>query len=198
MQQINSRLSSGTIGKAAAPPEIIRALQEIDPKVDLIKYGDAGWWLLVTKFEKGEVLHAIEKRIEGMHQQLFGMGSGALNRPGDIVEKAVLEQDAAIELELLHYFRDNRVRPIERYDCGDRAPGHDIVDDFRERDFNWRTRPDETFRRKKNEVSLEEQDRWRTETVREFWQSEARDAFRFIMQGAKGVLQRVAPSWHSN
>jgi len=174
-------------GYLTAPENVLTALRAVDPDADLVHLGGNEWMLGVRKEN-----HAARERVE---RQLKIMTTTRLE-VGDIADRAAAESQLGKEFQLLQFFASAPFRPIQHYRIGD-GPGEmtfgEVVRDFELRDFNWRTRREEAFRELKDAVSMDVADARRTALVREKVQAEAGDMFRYILRGARNVLQRVNP-----
>lgn len=167
---------------ADAPPEILTALREIDPAADLVCV-QGGYWILGVRAPNP----AAEEALAG---ELKGDPHGAILRATerDEAQSMMAMPRAGARLALLQLYASG-FKPIRMIKTD--RPTHEIVDDFRIRDFNWRTRPEAAFDEFRQEASMDVQNAKRSDVLREFVRGEGHSLFKFIMKRAKGFLQRV-------
>lgn len=176
-----------TIGYLDAPQEVVTALRAIDPDADLVHLGGNEWLLGVRKPND-----AARQKVEEQLKQL----TTSRILLGDAAERAYTEAQMGKELQLLQFCASAPFRPIQLYHVGGgegEVTFGEIVQDFRLRDFNWRTRPEAAFRELKEAVSTDIADARRTELVREKMRAEAGSMFRFVMKKARSILLRANP-----
>lgn len=169
-------MSITMLGEGKAPPEILAALRQIDPNADLVHLGGTRWWLGVRAPNP-----AAQKRLESLGRR---RESSPIIR--DPAERAYVDETLGREWMMLRVMADG-FRPVQLYDV-DGSPGHDIVEDFRIRDWNLRHKTEEQAKRElRDEVSL---DRANAEHVRR-WAARAKEAameaYRFIFRGKRSV-----------
>lgn len=110
------------------------------------------------------------------------------NEVVDMADRARVDQEIALELQLLQFCASTGFRPIHPYTLAQGESMHAIVQDFALRDHNWRTRPDAAFAELAEAVSLDAGDARRTAIVREKIMQDARSMFRYVMRGARSVV----------
>lgn len=150
---------------AQAPPEILVALREIDPKADLLCIGDGFWWLGVREPNPAAV--------EALAKEIRGDEHGAMRLKLDREEDGVVltNPKAGTRFAMLQIMAGG-FRPIHLYQC--ERPGWEIVRDFRIRDHNWRTRPEAAVKEMFDEhVSMDAANQRRTGTLLDFVRQEA-------------------------
>lgn len=181
-----SRLSS--FGNLTAPPEILAGVRAIDPAADVIHLGGVEWMLGVRK-PNDAARAEVEKQLKTI--------SRTRNVVVDVADRARVDVEMAKEVQLLQLFAAG-LRPIHIYHVGEGqeyASLHEIVSDFRERDFNWRMRADAAFTAYAKSLSIDEGDAARTRTVLEKVQADARSMFRYAIKKARSVVvQGLRPS----
>lgn len=168
----NARLGEGT-----APPEILAALREIDARADLIHLGGTKWWLGTRQPNPAAV-----ERLAHAHAM-----AAATPPIDDPVERAVVQQHLGLEFEMLQHMAAGFC-PIHLYDC-EGAPGREIVEDFRLRDFNWRTKSERQIQRElKESVSADLLNKPRIARFAEAAREVAAESFRYVFRRARSVL----------
>lgn len=181
-----SRLSS--FGNLVAPPEILAGVRAIDPTADVIHLGGVEWMLGVRK-PNDAARAEVEKQLKTIVT--------TRNNVVDAADRARVDLEMAKELQLLQLFADG-LRPIHIYHVGkgqEYTSLHEIVSDFRERDFNWRMRADAAFKEYARSLSIDEADAERTKTVLAKIQADARSMFRHVIKKARSfVVQGLRPS----
>ena len=145
------------IGSRRAPAHILAALREIDPRADLIHL-HGRFWLLGVYNPNGHQRRAAEREL------------------GRTLEHPVRTPERQIRIEVLTLCRDKGFRPIQLYEC--REPDWHIVHDFRERDWNFRHRAEQTFRERAAESDTEHGLERRKAIMREFIEAEGRSIWR--------------------
>lgn len=180
MQQLH------VIGPLRAPDEIDAAIKAIDPKAELIHLEGPKWWLGVRAPNP-----AAEEQLADAHHH-------ASRRPTieDPAERAFMEVELAREFAMYQVMASG-FRPIALYtiDGGVREDGWtwgEVVDDFRQRDYNWRNTPELHGKRAlKRSVSM---DRLNAERIVEFGKKAAdaaREAYRFVFRRSVSSTRRV-------
>lgn len=168
-------------GVLECPPEIVAGLRAIDPLAELIHLGDAEWMLMVRK-PNDHARDEVDKQLKTI--------ATVRNEVVDVADRARVDLEMAKELQLLQLFGSG-YRPIHIYAVGQGQPYaslHAIVADFRERDFNWRFRPDAAFAELQDAISLDAGDARRTAVVLEKVRQDAKSMFRYVMRGARSVV----------
>lgn len=171
-------------GARTAPEETIRAIQEVDPDAHLLHLGGNEWLLGIRRENPGA--------RERIHKQLKALDARKDTTPW-----------AGREFQLLQLYAyglpgDTGFQPIMMYELGAEDPDGEtitfgwIVEDFRVRDFNWRVRPKAAEKELMDAISLDVQDRKRTEVIREFVDAEGPSLFRHVFKRARSFVQRVA------
>lgn len=166
-------------GTFDCPPEIAAGLRAVDPAAELIHLGGAQWLLGVRK-PNPEAAAEVEKQLKTLVT--------VRNQVADAADRARVDQEIALELQLLQYCATTGFRPIHPYTIGPRRSMHEIVQDFALRDHNWRTRPDAAFAELAEAVSIDAGDARRTAIVLAKVQADAKSMFRFVMKGARSVV----------
>lgn len=180
------------IGAATAPEETLRALREIDAAADLVHL--QGYeWLLGVKAPNPAAREKVELELKRIEKAARSFGGGAMIDPAD---KARIQSDLGKEFQLLQYCAQG-FRPIQLYNIDNRQwTFRQVVEDFRLRDFNWRTRREAAFAELKDEVSLEAGNKRRAGILREYFDQEGGSLFHKVMRRAKSFLmpRRAAQS----
>jgi len=167
----------GIVGEGVCPPNILAALQEIDSSADLIHLGGTSWWLGVrapNPAAKTGLAHAHAK-------------ASKIPQVEDPADRAYAEVELAKELRMYQIMAEG-FRPIALYEV-EGSPGHDIVEDFRIRDFNFRTKSeDQIMRELKASISMEELNRPRIQRFGELAREKAAEAFRYVFKRARSFV----------
>lgn len=165
------------MGTLTAAPETLQALREIDADADLVHVEGRKWLLGVRGPNPG--------------------AQDAIRRQLTIVDPHKnTSREAALEFELLQLFAGG-FRPIQLYTIGDIAPDGGVVtfgwiiEDFRIRDFNYRTRRSEAEAEFLDAISLDEADKKRSQVMADFAEAEGPSLFRHVMRRARSFLQRA-------
>lgn len=167
------------IGPGTAPPEIVSALQEIDPRAELIHLEGERWWLGI----RAENPKAREDMASGQ-AKLLARRAPVIDDP---VERAIVEAELGVEYQMRQVMAMG-FRPVSVYRC-EKAPGHEIVEDFRIRDYNWRTQTQaQQERALKDSVSMEALNRPRIAHFAKMAKEAASEAYRYTMRAARSVL----------
>lgn len=176
-------------GSLAAPLEILQGLRAIDPAADLVHLGGAQW-LLGVRRPNPEAAAEIEKQLKTL--------TLTRNEVVDVADRARVDQETALELQLLQYCATTGFRPIHPYTIDNGRSMHEIVQDFALRDHNWRNRPDAAFAELAEAVSIDAADAKRTAIVLAKIQADARSMFRYVIRRARSVVvqgfRRRSPS----
>lgn len=167
----------GMLDGQQAPPEVLAGLRRIDSKADLIHLGGGQWWL------------GIRAPNPKAHEQLAHAQLRARGIPtiADPAERAVAQMELAKEFKMRQIMADG-FRPVALYDFPG-APDHTVVEDFRIRDFNWRTKTEAQIQRELREhasMDLRNMDRIRRFT--ELAKEKASEAFRYVFRRARSFL----------
>lgn len=180
------------IGQQRAPGPILARLREIDPKADVVHL-DGREWLLGVRAEN----HPARDRVEAQLRHAVA----APNELADAGERALIGRQMACEIEVLQLCA-NGFRPIQLYQVDESRPtGYrgffadgprawtwgEVVEDFRLRDFNWRTRREAAFGELRDEVSTERGERERTARFMDYISARARDVYQRVFAKAKSV-----------
>lgn len=169
-------MSITILGEGKAPPEVLSALREIDPRADLVHLGGTKWWLGtrapnpagVRLLAQAKERHAAAPVID------------------DPAERAVAAEYLGRELVMYQIMADGFC-PVDLYTC-EGSPGMDIVDDFRQRDFGWRNKREQDIRAELQAfASLERGNEARSKGWASRAVEAARDAFRYTFRGARSV-----------
>lgn len=171
------------LGPGTCPPEIDRALKEIDPNAELLHLGGSRWWLGIkapnpeASRDDGVLGHAKRHAKRPTSPQL------------DPAEKAVMQVELEKEFTMRQIMASG-FRPVALYEVeGGGAPGWDIVEDFRIRDYNFRTKTEDQIRRDlKKHMSIEERDRPRIERFGRLAKEKASEVWRYALRRARSVL----------
>lgn len=164
----------GTSVRREPPASVVRALRAVDPKAQLVHLGGKLWWLGVEdpKPEPTKLAGEIRDRHLTMPVQ------------------AQNELSNALRLEMLNRCAAG-FRPIAIYEADE--PGREIVEDFRERDFNWRHRREQTFRERLKDSDIYAGLEERMAKMRDFIQSEGKSIWHYALGRRRSFRQRVAP-----
>lgn len=165
-----------SLGSRVVPPDVLAALREIDKAANLVHLGGREWLLGVERPNP-----AAKKKVEA---QLKAITEGRIGGI-DHADKVRVQNELGKEFQLLQLCAQG-FRPIHLYDVDD-SFAH-VIEDFRLRDFNWRTRPEAAFRELRDEISFDVQDAKRTEIVREAMDQEGGSLFRHVFRKAKSFL----------
>lgn len=169
------------LGLGEVPPGVLQSLRDIDPSADLVHLGGSQW-LLGARRPNGAAREKLERHLAQVH----AARTGAL----DVAERAVVDMELAKELAVLQLCADG-FRPIQLYDLANpRWTFGAIVEDFRLRDYNWRTRPEAAVQELREEISFDVQEQKRTDRMREFIDQEGGSLFRYVMRRARNFLMR--------
>lgn len=171
------------LGSRETPEEIRTALEAIDPNAELIHIQGKRWWLGV----RGPNPKAADPmELASAHD--------AMARMPDIIDPA---ERAAMEVELAQEFTMRQVmaegfRPVNLYTVGKDEEWenlHEVVDDFRVRDYNWRTMSQEQQERElRDAASMDLRNQSR---IREWGQNAkeaAAEAYDFVFKGARSFM----------
>lgn len=173
------------IGTRQAPPEVLVQLRAIDPKADVVHL-DGPSWLLGVRAENVAARDRIDKQLKQI--------VATPNTVEDPADRAMIARQIACEFELLQLYAKG-FRPIQVYKVGPRlTTWGELVEDFRLRDFNWRTRPREAFAELQDAVSLEAGNARRAERMREYVQAVSKDVWRRVFGKAKSFVLGALPS----
>lgn len=171
--------------QAKAPPELLEALRRIDPKADLVCVGQ-GFWVLGVREPNPYAVKVLEDELRddphGAHRRLE-------DREFHLTDRGLAQPSAASRLQLLQLYASG-FKPIELYQV--QRPGFDIVEDFRIRDHNWRTRPELAWQDTKARAAVETGDRARMDVLEQYIDQEAGSWFHNVMRGARRFWQRHA------
>ena len=169
-----------------APPEIISALREVDPKADLV-HVPGGFWLLGVRGPNPPAARALAEELKADPH-------GANKRRLETEEKGLSSElrspVTGMRLELLAFYASG-FKPIQMYEC--ERPSWAIVKDFRKRDYNWRVRPDAAVAEMKDAISIDAGNRRRTAALVEYLQQEMGFIYHHVMRRAKRFVQRAIP-----
>lgn len=164
-----SEVQAGRVETRRVPRAVLEQLREIDPRADLI-YGGDGVWILGVVNPNALVTASAYRHLER-----------ELRKPE--------AQQHPRRIAVLRRVLDDGFRIVAAYELGPERDFGRIVEDFRERDFNYRNRREAAF-----EEALERSDvhgdRYvqRIRTVRDFVAAEARSIWRHAIRGARGFL----------
>lgn len=180
------------IGPGRAPEEVVTALQAIDPKAELVHLAGKRWWLGI--------------RAPNPHAQdpldLENARTLAATRPviEDPAERALAEFELGLEFQMRQVMAAG-FKPVMLYVLdpnGDATDPkvvstlHEIVEDFRVRDFNHRTKsPQQIEREIKAAVSIDLLNRDRIRAWGKKATECAAEAFRFVFKGARSNQSKV-------
>lgn len=174
------------LGYLDAPPEVLQGLRDIDPDADLVHLGGKEW-LLGIRGPNPAARGKLHARLADAHAKVHAGSPGAWAG-----EREWLNAELSKELSVLQLCADG-FRPIHLYTTDGGSPDHSIVHDFRMRDYNYRTRPEEAMAEMREAISFDEQDRIkRGGIMRDFARSEANSLFRHVFKRARSFLQRHA------
>lgn len=166
------------LGDRVASAQVLAALKEIDPAADLVHLGGDQWWLGV----RGQ-----NREAEGRLQREMLATQRAIR---DSSTDPLVAQEEGKRLQMLAYMAQG-FRPIALY--AQPEPDQRIVDDFRTRDFNWRTREREAHQELREAVSLDAGNLRRARPVREWAQQEAGFWHRHIFRRAVSTVVGALP-----
>lgn len=164
---------SQLIDSRSAPPDILARLREIDSRAELLYAGD-GVWIL-------GVINPNDRVAKGAFR--------ALERE---LRKPILKQQPR-RIAVLRHVAENGFRLINDYVVDEKGDWAKVVEDFRERDFNWRNRAEAAFAENLERADIHgESYHQRVAMMHDYAQSEGRSIWRHAIAGAKSVLQRVS------
>lgn len=176
-------MSTTLLGPGQAPAEILEALRAIDPEADLVHLGDRHWWLGVRAPNPAAV-----QDLEGAYEAMR-----AVPEIEDPAERAIVAMRLDREF-LMRQIMAQGFKPIALYEC-DGAPGMDIVEDFRIRDFNWRHQTEDQVKRElRDSVSSEKRNESKVRAWGQMAKDAAAEAYRFVFRGKRSVTRR-AHNW---
>lgn len=164
------------IRRGTAPPSVVAQIKEIDTTLEVFEvmdfYDDGrSGWIVCSQGEN----HAARKRLlETISREV----------PPDSPLEA---EEIAARLEWLQFYADGW-RPLgDAYE----APDGRMVEDVRERDFNWRNDLKGSFDRKMDESDLDYGLAERQKFVTDAVMALHRDAYRYAVKKARSFLQRT-------
>lgn len=172
------------LGPGRPPPEIDAALKRIDPAAELLHLGGKKWWLGVRAPNP-------EAKEKGRLADAYDKASTPASSIYDPAERAVAQVELEKEFIMLQTMAGG-FRPIDVYSVGT-GDGEwtmwEIVEDFRIRDYNWRTQTEDQIRNElRKYASIEERNRPRIKRAGEWMKLKAGEVFRFAMKGARSIL----------
>lgn len=177
------------IGSRATPEEIQTALEAIDENAELIHLGGKRWWLGVRAPNP--------KATDPMDLANAQKAAGLLPTVQDKAERAVLEVELSKEFTMRQIMAEG-FRPIMLYvvdPAGDQthkataANLHEIVEDFRVRDYNHRTKSQQQIERElKQASSVDYQNALRIKEWGALAADKAREAYNYVFRRARSVL----------
>lgn len=175
------------VGGRRPPDPLVRLLREVDPRAELV-YCGAGKWLLGTVEHNSLRARRCELVIKNIRKLQTKVGNGSIVIPRH-VKKALSFRLWRWELNRQGH------RAIARYDIQG-EPGSWIHEDFRERDYRYRTDLEGEIRRQEEEADAELEVQKKLEQFSEFLELEHksihRHAFKrpIIMDGGKARHRR--------
>lgn len=171
-----------SLGGGRAPESVLAALREIDADADLVHLGGHEW-LLGVKQPNPSAREKVEEQLKQVARASHTIGGGL-----DPADKAQLQSDLGKEFQLLQYCAQG-FRPIQLYVVdGDPWTFGKVVESFRLRDFNWRTRREAAVQELKDAISFDVQDQKRTALVREYFDQEGGSLWHKVMRRARSFL----------
>lgn len=169
------------VGPGTAPPEALIPLREIDPDAELLHLG-GDEWLLGTRGPNPAAAQKLAKQLSRLDPL------------------KAMDHELGKEFQLLQICADG-FRPVHLYEIGSPVTYDDgrerpctwgyIVEDFRMRDFNWRTRAKAALQETRDAASLEKANAWRDDVLRDFAEAEGPSLHRHVFKRARGFLQRT-------
>lgn len=157
-----------------APPEVLAQLREIDPRADLILAAPGAWMLGVWN-PSSEAMKRATRRLDRM------------------MTMPVTEQNTMLAGRIaLMQLAAKGFRPIEVYE--QQEPDGRIVNDFRERDHNYRTMGDKAFEAAMDRSEIAPQ---AMDTIRDAIESQARSIhskLRFGVSVFQGKARQLGSS----
>lgn len=167
-----------SLGSRVVPPDVLAALRTIDKAAQLVHLGGREWLLGVERPNL-----AAKQKVEAQLKAITEGRVGGI----DHLDKLRVQNELGKEFQLLQLCAQG-FRPIHLYDVDDSLGFGHVIEDFRLRDHNWRTRPEAAFRELRDEISFDVQDAKRTEIVREAMDQEGGSLFRHVFKKAKSFL----------
>jgi len=167
------------IGTRETPEEVKTALEAIDPSAELIHLGGKRWWLGI-RAPNPKAADPME--LEGAYN--------AVSRKSSIPDRAeAAAMDVELEKELtMRQIMAAGFRPVALYTV-ERGELGTIVEDFRLRDHNWKTKtPKQIEKELKESISLDVLNRKRIEEWGKMASEAAQDAWRYVFKRARSVL----------
>lgn len=151
-----------------APPGLVLQLREIDKTAELVNICEGVWWLGCVRPNEAKRLRS----AHALHRML-----GTRNAPAGRVLRAMLGEYG------FTFIAEYRIEG---------EPTSAIVADFRERDYLWRHRPDETFEERLNEYDREKEvaKADRLDEIR----VGGKDAFEFALKNPHSVGMKAPPT----
>ncbi len=124
------------VSATQAPPEIVARLREIDPAAALLHLGGRSWWLGVIK-PNNPARERLQKMLENTAE------AASLVEIADPVERALVLERVAKEHLMYQIMAqgpngEGGFRPIELREIATLQEFHELVDDFRRADWEFR------------------------------------------------------------
>jgi hypothetical protein len=167
------------IGPDQCPPEIDVALKAIDSKAELIHLGGTRWWLGI-RTPNPAARNPLD--LESAHRY-------STTRPTipDPAERALMEVELAKEFQMRQIMAAG-FKPVALY-VVEQGEFGEVVEDFRIRDFNWRTKSEEQLRKELHDAtSMDVMNRRRIVEWGKQATEAAAEAFRFVFKGARSFM----------
>lgn len=172
------------IGPGRCPPEIDAALKAIDPEAELVHLEGRKWWLGVKAPNPAAV-----EQLADAHQH--ATVDPTLTDP---VERAMVAVELAREFQMFQVMARG-FKPVALYTVGagsDDVTFGQIVEDFRIRDYNWRTKTAAQLERElRDSISMDKANRGRIAEWGKKATDAAAEAFRFVFKGARSFTRRA-------
>jgi hypothetical protein len=171
------------IGSRTTPEEIKTALEAIDPNAELIHLQGKRWWLGV-RAPNPEAADPME--LADAHKAM-----STLPTIEDKAERAMMEVELAQEFTMRQIMAEG-FKPVALYVVGkgeDYETLHQIVEDFRIRDYNWRTMtPEQQEQALRDSFSMEKRNAPRIKRWGQMAKEAASEAYNFIFRGARSFM----------
>ena len=177
------------IGSRTTPEEIRTGLEAIDPAAELIHLQGKRWWLGV-RAPNPEAADPME--LQGAHDAMAHMPTIV-----DKAERAMMEVELAQEFTMRQIMAEG-FKPVMMYVVdphGDQTDPkvveslHQIVEDFRIRDYNWRTMtPEQQEKELKQAFSMDHQNRRRIREWGAMAKDAAAEAYNYVFRGARSFM----------
>lgn len=176
------QITKALLGTADCPPHIAAALKEIDENAVLLHLGGTKWWL--------GTVGPNPKAREILESGKLHVGPVPGSPEMDPAERAFTQVQLEKEYTMYQIMASG-FRPIALYDTAEekgRAPGYDIVEDFRIRDFNWKNQSvGEHLEDVKDATSSDRANEGRIASAAQKMKDKAGEVYDFVFKGRRSV-----------